>query len=112
KRPRCRRVRTETMSQMKDVLAERQWQQREAERLAREGMYDPADEHDACGVGFIAEIDGQPSRRVVQSAIDALKYVWHRGAVDADGKTGDGAGIHLAIPQDFFREQVTRSGHK
>ncbi|MDA5192983.1 glutamate synthase large subunit [Alphaproteobacteria bacterium LMG 31809] len=84
----------------------------ERERLARDGMYDPADEHDACGVGLVASIDGKPSRRVVQSGIDALKAVWHRGAVDADGKTGDGAGIHVAIPQDFFREQVSRAGHK
>ena len=45
-------------------------------------------------------------------AIEALKAVWHRGAVDADGKTGDGAGIHLQVPQDFFRAQVEQSGHK
>ncbi len=45
-------------------------------------------------------------------AIEALKAVWHRGAVDADGKTGDGAGIHLQVPQDFFRAHVERTGHK
>ena len=44
--------------------------------------------------------------------IEALKAVWHRGAVDADGKTGDGAGIHLEIPQDFFREHIERTGHE
>jgi len=66
---------------------------------------------DACGVGMIAAIDGKPSRRVVELGIDALKAVWHRGAVDADGMTGDGAGIHVQIPQDFFREQVERTGH-
>ncbi len=88
------------------------WMAAERERLAREGMYDPSEEHDACGVGLIAAIDGKPSRRVVMGGIEALKAVWHRGAVDADGKTGDGAGIHVAIPQDFFREQVTKSGHK
>jgi len=85
--------------------------QAEAERLAREGMYDPADERDACGVGFVAAIDGTPRREVVQAAIDALKAVWHRGAVDADGKTGDGAGIHIQIPQEFFKSHVRRSGH-
>ena len=69
-------------------------------------MYDPAHEHDACGVGFVAAIDGQPRRQVVEAAIDALRAVWHRGAVDADGKTGDGAGIYLEIPQSFFREQL------
>ena len=59
-------------------------------------------EHDACGVGLVAALDGKPRREVVQAGIDALKAVWHRGAVDADGKTGDGAGIHIEVPQDFF----------
>jgi glutamate synthase (NADPH) large chain len=77
--------------------------------LTRAGAYDPAFEHDACGVGFVAAIDGRPRRDVVLKGIDALKAVWHRGAVDADGKTGDGAGIHVAIPQDFFRAQVKGS---
>ena len=54
-------------------------------RLAAEGMYRPEFESDACGVGLVAATDGLASRRVVQSAIDALKAVWHRGAVDADG---------------------------
>ncbi len=49
-------------------------------------------------------MDGTPRRDVVQAGIDALKAVWHRGAVDADGKTGDGAGIHIEIPQDFFAD--------
>ncbi len=74
--------------------------------------YSPADEHDACGVGFVASLDGKPRREVVQAGIDALKAVWHRGAVDADGKTGDGAGIHVQIPQEFFTEHVTRTGHR
>ncbi|MEQ8966458.1 MAG: glutamate synthase large subunit [Azospirillaceae bacterium] len=80
--------------------------------LTAAGAYDPADEHDACGVGFIAALDGQPRREVVQAAIQALQAVWHRGAVDADGKTGDGAGIHVQIPQEFFREHVRRAGHE
>ncbi len=84
----------------------------EAARLEREGLYDPAFEHDACGVGFVAAIDGTPSRRIVQYGINALKCVWHRGAVDADGKTGDGAGIHVQIPQDFFQEHIRRTGHE
>src|SRR5579875_2729322 len=74
--------------------------------------YDPAHEHDACGVGLIAALDGRARREVVQAGIDALRAVWHRGAVDADGKTGDGAGIHIEIPQDFFAEVVVRAGHK
>ena len=85
---------------------------RNAAHLAAHGLYDPADEHDACGVGIVASIDGSPSRRVVAAGIKALKAVWHRGAVDADGKTGDGAGIHVQIPHDFFREQIARAGHE
>ncbi|MEX0815034.1 MAG: glutamate synthase large subunit [Dongiaceae bacterium] len=84
---------------------------RNAAHLGRHGLYDPADEHDSCGVGLVAAIDGKPRRQVVEAGIAALKAVWHRGAVDADGKTGDGAGIHVQIPQDFFKEHVRRSGH-
>ncbi len=85
--------------------------QANAAHLAAHGMYDPADEHDACGVGFVAAIDGKPRRDVVERAIGALKSVWHRGAVDADGKTGDGAGLHIQVPQDFFRAHVEQTGH-
>jgi len=81
-------------------------------RLAAEGMYRPEFESDACGVGLVAATDGRPSRRVVQSAIDALKAVWHRGAVDADGKTGDGAGLHVDLPHKFFDEAIQSSGHR
>ncbi|HWU27135.1 MAG TPA: hypothetical protein VN154_12115, partial [Rhizomicrobium sp.] len=82
-----------------------------AEKLEAAHAYSPELEHDACGVGFVAAIDGKPRREVVTRAIEALKSVWHRGAVDADGKTGDGAGIHLQVPQDFFRAHVAGSGH-
>jgi glutamate synthase (NADPH/NADH) large chain len=73
--------------------------------------YSPGDERDACGVGLVCAVDGKPRREVVELAITALKSVWHRGAVDADGKTGDGAGVLLSVPQDFFADQVTRIGH-
>ncbi|SEJ61409.1 glutamate synthase (NADPH) large subunit [Sphingomonas sp. OV641] len=82
------------------------------EYLATHGMYRPEFEGDACGVGLVAATDGKPSRRVVQSAIDALKAVWHRGAVDADGKTGDGAGLHVDLPVRFFDDAIAMSGHK
>ncbi len=82
------------------------------DRLIKVGAYDPAHEHDSCGVGLVASIDGTPRRDVVEMSIQALKNVWHRGAVDADGKTGDGAGIRLDIPQEFFKAQVERTGHK
>jgi glutamate synthase (NADPH) large chain len=81
-----------------------------AQKLEAGHAYSPDQEHDACGVGLVAAIDGKPRREVVTRAIEALKSVWHRGAVDADGKTGDGAGIHLQVPQDFFRAHIQRSG--
>jgi glutamate synthase (NADPH/NADH) large chain len=74
-------------------------------------MYRPEYEGDACGVGLIAATDGKPSRRVVAAGIEALKAVWHRGAVDADGKTGDGAGLHVDLPARFFDDAITASGH-
>ncbi|KMW59701.1 Glutamate synthase [NADPH] large chain [Candidatus Rhodobacter oscarellae] len=79
--------------------------------MAEHGLYREDDEHASCGVGLVVSIDGKPSRKVVENGIDALKAVWHRGAVDADGKTGDGAGIHVQIPVPFFFEQVERTGH-
>ena len=82
------------------------------ERLIEGHAYDPASEKDACGTGFVCAIDGKPRREVVELAIAALKAVWHRGAVDADGKTGDGAGVMVSVPQAFFAEQVARIGHK
>ncbi|NVN10729.1 glutamate synthase large subunit [Nguyenibacter vanlangensis] len=74
------------------------------------GLYDPSQEHDACGVGLVAALDGRRRRDVVEAGISALKAVWHRGAVDADGKTGDGAGIHVEIPQDFFAAAIHSGG--
>ena len=80
--------------------------------LAENGMYRPELESDACGVGLVAAIDGQPSRRVVEAGIEALRAVWHRGAVDADGKTGDGAGILVDLPARFFDDAIADSGHR
>lgn len=81
------------------------------DRLQSGGVWSPEQEHDACGVGLVAAIDGKACRQVVDKAIEALQAVWHRGAVDADGKTGDGAGIHLEIPRDFFAEHIGHTGH-
>ena len=67
--------------------------------------------HDACGVGMVAALDGKPRRDVVVAGIEALKVLFHRGAVDADGKTGDGAGIHVEVPQDFFKDHIRHTGH-
>ena len=74
-------------------------------------LYKAEDEHSSCGVGLVVAISGKPSRKVVENGINALKAIWHRGAVDADGKTGDGAGIHVQIPVPFFHDQVLRTGH-
>ena len=79
--------------------------------LTDAGVYGPQMEHDACGVGFVAARDGKATRAVVDAAIEALQAIWHRGAVDADGMTGDGAGIHIEIPRDFFIEHIARTGH-
>jgi glutamate synthase (NADPH/NADH) large chain len=80
--------------------------------LDANGLYKAEDEHSSCGVGLVVSISGKPSRKVVENGINALKAVWHRGAVDADGKTGDGAGIHVQIPVKFFYDQVRRTGHE
>ena len=84
--------------------------EQDTKRLKNDAIVD-ASGRDACGVGLIAAIDGEPSRQVVEAGIEALKALWHRGAVDADGMTGDGAGILVEIPQDFFRDHVGRTGH-
>ena len=81
-------------------------------KLSKGHVYSSNYEHDACGVGFVASTDCKKSRKVVEYGIQALKAVWHRGAVDADGKTGDGAGIHLEIPQNFFVERIENAGRK
>ncbi|RED46192.1 glutamate synthase large subunit [Aestuariispira insulae] len=86
--------------------------QERAAHLAANGMYLPETETANCGVGMVASIDGKPRRSVVLSAIEALGQIWHRGAVDADGKTGDGAGIHLQIPQEFFKDHIRRMGQQ
>ncbi|MGR3687873.1 MAG: glutamate synthase large subunit [Paracoccaceae bacterium] len=85
--------------------AKRKW-------MAENGLYAEEEEHSSCGVGLVVSIDGKPSRRVVENGINALKAIWHRGAVDADGKTGDGAGIHVQIPVPFFYDQIRRTGHE
>ena len=79
--------------------------------LTENHVYSQEMEHDACGVGLIASTEGKKSREIVEHGIQALKDVWHRGAVDADGKTGDGAGIHVEIPKDFFIEKIEVTGH-
>ncbi len=80
--------------------------------MAENGLYSESEEHSSCGVGLVVAVDGKRSRKVVDAGIDALKAIWHRGAVDADGKTGDGAGIHVQLPGEFFYDQIKRTGHE
>jgi len=70
---------------------------------AAQGLYDPANEHDACGVGFVAHIKGEKSHSIVQQGLEVLDNLTHRGATGFDPILGDGAGILLQIPDDFFR---------
>jgi glutamate synthase (NADPH/NADH) large chain/glutamate synthase (ferredoxin) len=71
-------------------------------------LYHPDQEHDACGVGFIAKVSGERSHDVVERAIAALKSLAHRGAIDADAVTGDGAGILTQIPHELLRAELER----
>ncbi|MGD8236587.1 MAG: glutamate synthase central domain-containing protein, partial [Chromatiales bacterium] len=72
----------------------------------RQGLYDPANEHDACGVGFVAHIKGKKSHQIVRQGLTILERLTHRGAVGADPKAGDGAGLLMQIPDTFFREEA------
>src|SRR5258708_19463664 len=71
-----------------------------------QGLYDPANEHDACGIALVAKLWGEASHAVVEKALDALENLEHRGAEGADPNTGDGAGILMQIPDAFIRGAV------
>ena len=72
----------------------------------KQGLYDPQNEHDACGVGFVANIKGNKSHTIIEQGLNILDRLTHRGAVGADPLAGDGAGILLQIPDEFFRAEV------
>ncbi|KAH6822234.1 NADH-dependent glutamate synthase 1 [Perilla frutescens var. hirtella] len=74
------------------------------------GLYDPAFDKDSCGVGFVAELSGQGSRKTVTDAIEMLVRMTHRGACGCETNTGDGAGILVGLPHDFYREAVKDAG--
>jgi len=76
----------------------------------RQGLYDPANEHDACGVGFVAHIKNQKSHAIVAQGLQILKNLEHRGATGYDPLLGDGAGILIQIPDGFFRAEMARQG--
>src|SRR5215213_4389312 len=79
---------------------------------AVQGMYDPALDKDSCGVGFIADIKGRKSHQIVQDALQILCNLEHRGAVGADPRAGDGAGILTQIPHRFFARKAAELGFK
>src|SRR5580700_1682568 len=74
------------------------------------GLYDPAFEHDACGVGMVASIKGLRSNSILRKALTCVCSLIHRGAMDADAKTGDGAGVLTQIPHKIFRSEIARMG--
>jgi len=76
----------------------------------RQGLYDPRNEHDACGVGFVAHLKGEKSHQIVRDGLFMLENLTHRGAVGADPLMGDGAGILVQIPDRFFREEMASQG--
>ncbi len=74
------------------------------------GLYDPQNEHDACGVGFVAHIKGAKSHSIIENGLKILENLDHRGAVGADKLMGDGAGILIQLPDDFYREEMGKQG--
>ncbi len=78
--------------------------------LREQGLYDPATERDACGVGFVAHIKGEKSHAIISQGLKILENLDHRGAVGADELMGDGAGILIQIPDDFYRAEMAAQG--
>jgi glutamate synthase (NADPH/NADH) large chain len=78
--------------------------------MIAQGLYDPANEHDACGVGFVAHIKGNKSHSIIEQGLLILKNLDHRGAVGADPLMGDGAGILIQIPDQYFRDEMAKQG--
>ena len=77
----------------------------------KQGLYDPRLEHDACGIGFVANIAGRPSHKIIEQGVEVLVNLTHRGACGCDPETGDGAGLLLQVPHDFFSRQAADDGY-
>ena len=88
---------------MSDTAAEKEY-------LQQHGLYDATQEHDACGVGFVAHIKGEKRHDIVTQALKILENIDHRGAVGADKLMGDGAGILIQIPDALYREEMGKQG--
>ncbi|HCX65323.1 MAG TPA: hypothetical protein DHN33_08960, partial [Eubacteriaceae bacterium] len=83
---------------------------RTEQTMKKQGLYDPANEHDACGMGFVVNIKGEASYDIVDDAMTVLENLTHRGASGADEQTGDGAGILTQIPHEFFVRECSELG--
>ena len=82
----------------------------ERSAAAKSGLYDASQEHDACGVGFVAHIKGQKTHAIVSQALQILENLDHRGAVGADALMGDGAGLLIQLPDQLYREEMAKQG--
>ncbi|MHA1114505.1 MAG: glutamate synthase subunit alpha, partial [Alphaproteobacteria bacterium] len=78
---------------------------------SRQGLYDPGNEHDSCGVGFVADIKGRKSHDIIRDGLQILANLDHRGAVGDDPLMGDGAGCLIQIPDRLLRDWATKAGH-
>ena len=76
----------------------------------KQGLYDPCFEHDACGIGFVADIQGRASHKIIDQGVQVLVNLEHRGACGCDPDTGDGAGLLIQIPHEFFKKQTAALG--
>ncbi|NEC10908.1 glutamate synthase large subunit [Streptomyces sp. SID8014] len=98
-----RTPRQPSQASVSSATTESAWSHMDA-RPARQGLYDPRHEHDACGVGFVATLTGQPSHTLVDQALTVLRNLEHRGATGSEPDSGDGAGILTQVPDAFLRE--------
>ncbi|NCC49970.1 MAG: glutamate synthase large subunit [Spartobacteria bacterium] len=86
-------------------MKDKNWQRQRRQGFpAQQGLYDPMNEHDACGVGFLANIYGEQTHAIIDQGIEVLQKLLHRGATGADSHTGDGAGLLFQLPDEFFRK--------
>ncbi|KFB09122.1 glutamate synthase large subunit [Nitratireductor basaltis] len=103
-----------TSGHLSDVQARTRAEKRASTILsglpARQGLYDPRNEHDACGVGFVAHMKGRKSHSIISDGLAMLENLTHRGAVGADPLVGDGAGMLVQIPDRLFREEMSAKG--
>jgi glutamate synthase domain-containing protein 2/glutamate synthase domain-containing protein 1/glutamate synthase domain-containing protein 3 len=98
------------MREDKEMHNEDHLQQHASGLPPAQGLYDPANEHDACGLGFVANIKGEKSHSIVEKGIEVLRHLEHRGACGCDPETGDGAGVLIQIPHDFFVRECAKLG--